>query len=104
MRVNIRPKSLLGKWSVGLATAFILLFVLSLVLARLGGGVGPGPFGVVMGVALAFSGITALLTGIISMIINKERAILVLLAIIIGILCLIFFLGGYPQKLTIFVK
>ncbi len=53
MGISIRPKSLLGRWSVGLGAAFILVFVLSGVLTALGGvGMGPAPVGPIVGVAL----------------------------------------------------
>ena len=92
MRISIRPKSLLGRWSVGLAAAFILLLVLSGVLTGLGG-VGPGPVGPIVGVAFGISGIAALVTGLISMIKSKERSILVYLGM--GLLVLVFLLGEF---------
>ena len=100
MRFSILPKTSLGRWSVGLGAAFILIFVLSGVLTALGGvGVGPAPVGpiagVALGVAFAISGIAALITGLISIIKSKERSILVFLAVIAGLFCLIFFLGEF---------
>jgi hypothetical protein len=92
--INIRPKSLLGKWSAGLAAAFILILVLSSVLMGLGG-VGPGPVGPILGVAFGISGIAALVTGLMSIIRSKERSILVILAVAAGLFVLIFFLGEF---------
>ena len=92
MRVTILPKTLLGKWSVGLAVAFILLIILSGVLTGLGG-VGPGPVGPIVGVAFGISGIAAFVTGLISIIKSKERSILVFLVVVVGVLALLFLLG-----------
>ena len=94
MRISIRPKSSLGRWSVGLAATFILLSILSGVLTGLGG-VGPGPLGPILGVAFFISGIAALVTGIISIIKSKERSILVILAVAVGLFTWIFGLGEF---------
>ncbi len=94
MRVSVRPKTLLGRWSVGLAAVFILLFVLLGVLTGLGG-VGPGLVGPIAAVAFGISGIAALATGLVSMIKSKERSILVFLAAVVGLFTLIFFLGEF---------
>ena len=94
MRTSIWPKSILGKWSAGLAVAFILLLALSGVLTGLGG-VGPGPVGPIIGVAFGISGIAALVTGLISMIRNRERSILVILAVAVGFFVLVFLIGEF---------
>ena len=93
-RISVRPNTLFGRWSVGLAAAFILLLVLSLLLTGLGG-VGPGLVGPILGVAFGISGIAALVTGLISIVKSKERSILVFLAAVVGLFCLIFFLGEF---------
>ena len=96
MRISILPKTSLGRWSVGLGAAFILVFVLSGVLTALGGvSVGPAPVGPIAGVALGVSGIAALVTGLISIIKSKERSILVFVAVVAGLFCLFFFLGEF---------
>jgi hypothetical protein len=94
MRISILPKTSLGRWSVGLAAAFILLLALCAVLTGLGG-VGPGPVGPIVTVAFGISGITAFVTGLISMIKSGERSILVFLAVLVGLFTLIFFLGEF---------
>ena len=94
MRISIPPKTSLGRWSVGLGGAFVLVFVLSGVLTGLGG-VGPGLGGPILGVAFGISGIGAFVTGLISIIKSKERSILVFLAAVAGVFCLIFFLGEF---------
>lgn len=94
VRISILPKSLLGRWSVGMAAAFILLLVLSGVLTGLGG-VEPGPVGAIVGIAFGISGIAALVTGLISTIKSKERSILVFLAMLTGLFVLIFLFGDF---------
>lgn len=92
MRMSILPKSLLGRWSVGLAAANILLNVLFLVLVARGG-LGPGPVAPIANATTGISGIAALVTGLISMIKSKERSILVYLGM--GLLVLLFLLGEF---------
>jgi len=96
VRISILPKSSLGRWSVVLAAAFILLTILFAVLTGLGG-VGPGPvaFIVIATVVFGISGIAAFITGLISMIKSKERSILVFLAALVGFNALFFFLGEF---------
>ena len=96
MRISILPKSSLGRWSVGLAAAFILLFVLFWILiAPARRGVGPAPFAPMAIVAAGISGIAAFVIGLISMIRSKERSILVFLAVVVGLFVLIFLLGEF---------
>ena len=100
MRNSVLPKTSLGKWSVSLTAACIVLLVLLVVLV---GGVGfgvvkPGSLGAwMLGSAFVISDIAALVTGLISIIKTKERSILaflsVFLAAVIGVFCLIFFVG-----------
>ena len=95
MRISILPKTSLGRWSVGLAAAFILLSLLFAVLTRLGGE--PGPFVLIFitNVAIGISSIAAFITGLISIIKSKERSILVFLAVLVGFCVLLFYLGEF---------
>ncbi|MDD5647441.1 MAG: hypothetical protein PHY03_00740 [Dehalococcoidia bacterium] len=95
MQISILPKSSLGRWSVGLAAAFVLLSILFAVLTGLGGE--PGPFALifVVNIAIGIFFIAALITGIISIVKSKERSILVFLAVLIGFGALIFYLGEF---------
>ena len=93
MRINILPKTPLGRWSVGLAAACIVLLVLLVVLVgRLGiGVVKPGSLGAFMlGFAFVISDIAALITGLVSIIKTKERSILAFLAVVITVLLTLF--------------
>jgi hypothetical protein len=86
------PKTSLGKWSVGLAVACIVLLVLLVVLV---GGIGlgvvkPGSLGAwMLGSAFVFSDIAALVIGLVSIIKVKERSVLTFLVVmVIGLLTL----------------
>ncbi len=86
------PKTFLGKWSVGLAAACIVLLVLLVVLV---GGLGlrvvkPGSLGAwMLGSAFVISDIAALVTGLVSIIKTKERSILTFLVVVVmGLLTL----------------
>ena len=95
MQIGILPKSSLGKWSVGLAAAFILLSILFAVLTGLGGE--PGPFVLIFiaNIAIGISFIAAFITGLVSIIQSKERSILVYLSVLIGFGALLFYLGSF---------
>jgi hypothetical protein len=74
VHISVLPKTSLGRWSVGLAIAFILFFVLAEVLTGFEV-LGPG-FNLVLALALTIvlAGISgvASATGLISMIKNRE--------------------------------
>jgi len=96
VRITILPKSSLGRWSVGLAAAFILLYILFAVLTGLGG-VGPGPVAFILIATAVFgiSGIAVFVTALIRIIKSKERSILVFLVVVVGLFALFFFLGEF---------
>ncbi len=93
MRISVLPKTSLGRWSVGLAIAFILLFVLLELLT------GSNPFGpgtnpvlaVVLKIILAGMPGAVFVTGLVSMIKRKERSVFVLVSMALG---LWFLIGG----------
>ena len=90
MRAGIWPKSYLGKGSVILAAANILLNAVSMVLlAR--GDLGPGPVSLWIGGVTGILAIAAFAAGVIGIIWRKERAILVYLGM--TLLVLLFVLG-----------
>ena len=93
MRITILPKTSLGRWSVGLVAAVILVIVLNILL-------GPKACNVlefnsgsvelrIFFVALCISGIGSLVTGLIGTIKSKERSILVFLALVVGLISLV---------------
>ena len=87
MRISILPKSSFGWWSVGLAIASILYLFLGGILTT------DWTFGpefntvlaVVLKIILAGIPLAALVTGLTSMIKLKERAVLVLISIAVGL-------------------
>jgi O-antigen/teichoic acid export membrane protein len=87
--LSVLPKTSLGIWSVGLTIAFILLFFLIGVLT------GSDPFGfnpilaVVFKIVFVGVPVAILVTGLISMIKRKERSIVVLVSMVVGLWFLI---------------
>ena len=93
MQMNVLPKTPLGKWTVGLTVVCIILLVLLVVLVgRLGTGiVEPGSIGShILGWAFIISSITALITGLVSVIKSKERSILVFLLVVVMVFIAVF--------------
>ncbi len=99
MRISILPKTSLGRWSVGLAAVFFLLYVL---LQTFYASVhrnpvpNPGPPSPVIPIAVVtdyISGIVSLVAGLISIIKSKERSFFVFLVVAVGFFTFIFLLG-----------
>ena len=81
--ISFLPKSLLGKWSIGLALGYILLFVLSDMVP------GPGPgYNTALAITLSVTGtgiaLAALVTGLFAIIKNKDGSVLVFVAAFVG--------------------
>ena len=104
MRLSFIPKTKLGKWSLGLAAAMPALFFIGMSFTTLlyesvpAGGTILKDIAVRPALALTMlsgmvSGISAFVTGLVAIIRQKERAILVYGATLIGALLIIFLLG-----------
>jgi hypothetical protein len=97
MKINFMPKTNLGKWSFRLILAFIVflgIFYLFVYLGLRGGDTFFSNPGLAIPISLAgISAIASLVTGIISVIKDKEKAIVVFLSIIIGVFVTLFILG-----------
>ena len=97
MRVVILPKSYLGKWSIGLIAASILFWAVFGLLRASGQRPGETVFSnlalTIPGMLLVTSGVLAFLTGLISVIRNRERSILVFVAMLVGFFILLFLIG-----------
>jgi hypothetical protein len=97
MSISFLPKTVTGKWAVGLAISFIVLFVLLIILVSTGQEGGDTYFSnlylAVPGLLALVSGIAAFFIGIISIIFVKERGFLVFLATAIGLLVIVFMVG-----------
>ena len=84
MRISILPKTLSGWWSAGLVIASLILFVLSVVI------LGPGPdynmaLAYTLTIIIAMISAAILVMGLIGIIKSKERAVLVFLAMVVGV-------------------
>lgn len=88
MKMSLLPKTHLGKWSVGLSIAFIILIWLKI------------QFGIhVMTFAIAALGLGGFLMGIVAIMKNKDRSILNFLSILVGLVIIIWIVGEiiYPH-------
>ena len=106
MRLSFIPKTTLGKWSLGLAAAMPVLFFIGMSFTTLlyksvpAGDTILKDIAVRPGLALTMlagmvSGISAFVSGLIAIIRQKERALLVYVATLIGALLIIFLLGEF---------
>ena len=97
MKVYFSPKTPLGKWSVWLIVAFVLLIVVFQLLVssgQRGGDTFLDNMLLTIPMFLAgICGISSLVIGLIGITISKDRSILVFLASILGLFVLIFVLG-----------
>jgi len=97
MGITILPKSPLGKWSTGSVAAFVVLLVVFLLLVASGQRGGETFFSnLVLTIPILLagtSGVLAFVTGLISVIRNRERSILVFVAMLVGFLVLLFCVG-----------
>jgi len=95
--INLIPKTILGKLSVGLAILFFLILSLFYLLCALGQRGGDTFFSnlflAIPGLSMAISGIAAFFTGFFSIFKKRERAILVFLSSTVGFLVLFFVLA-----------
>jgi hypothetical protein len=99
VRIDVLPKTSWGKWSVGLIAALILFFVLFLIFV-ISGQRGDDTFfsNLLLSIPILLAGacgIAAFVTGLIGVILSKERSILVFLAIFIGFDILVFAFGEF---------
>jgi hypothetical protein len=93
MRVHFKPKTNLGKRSAWLLVAlavFLAVFRINVLLGQRGGDTFfSNPFLAIPMLLAGISGIAAFITGLISIIRKKERAISVYLAVAVGLIVLI---------------
>jgi uncharacterized membrane protein YeaQ/YmgE (transglycosylase-associated protein family) len=96
MRINVLPKTSLGRWSVGLTIALILFYVLAEVLYgfEVFGLGAQTTFGNVLGIVGACISGAVFVTGLTSLVKNKERSALVFVTTVIGAYSLFGFITG----------
>ncbi len=93
----------MGKWSVGLGIAFVVLMALSLLVAVAIGGdaavIAASPLlsilNVMLNLALNLAGLLSLFLGIFTIIKHKEWSVCKYLAVLYGLAALIFVLGEF---------
>jgi len=97
MKTTFLPNTSIGKWSVRCILSFFGFMIIFFVIVEIGE---PGGETFFQNLKLAIpillagiSGIAALITGIVSFIISKEKSVSVILATIVGLFVLIFALG-----------
>jgi hypothetical protein len=97
MKILFIPRTRLGKWSIWLIIAFIVLFITFQLLVASGQRGGATFFSnPTLAVPMLISGISgmfAFFTGIIGIIKSKERSVLTFIATIIGLFILFFAVG-----------
>lgn len=97
MIINILPKSYPGKWSIRFLAAFIAFFATFLLLVASGQRGGDTFFSnLALTIPMLLAGVAAvlaLLAGLIGVIRNRERSILVFLAMLVGFFVLLFSIG-----------
>ena len=97
MKDIFTPRTLLGRWAVGLIVAFFFFLSLFLIIAA-SGARGGDTFFSNLALALpmllaACCGVAAFITGLVAIIRSKERAIFVMIATVLGFNVLVFGLG-----------
>ena len=91
MQKNIIPKTILGKWSVGLNAFFLIAIITSIVFVKVFRFLSFDDTWWDVTVPIVFlASILALFCGIISIIKNKENSVLVYLSIFISICAILF--------------
>ena len=99
MKITFLPKTYLGKWSVGLILNFFLfmgIFALFVNLGERGGETFFSNLKLTIPFMIAvLSGSGSFLVGMVSLILRKERSILVFLSSLLGFLILLFILGEF---------
>jgi uncharacterized membrane protein len=93
MKTDFMPKIRSGKWSVWLNAFFLIVIVISIILVKVLGLLSYDDHWCDVTVPLVFfASITAFILGIIAIIKNKERSVLVYASVIIGLLAILFIL------------
>ena len=97
MKIYFAPKTTLGKWSVSLIIAFMVLLGVFQLLVASGQRGGETFFSnlilTIPMLTAGVSGISAFVTGLIGIIKSRERSVIVYLAALIGLFVLLFGIG-----------
>ena len=91
--MKIKPKTKLGKWSVGLNIFFLIIIIVSIILVKVLGILSFDDHWWDVTVPVAFLiEMIAFFTGIRAVVKNKERSVLVYLSVVAGLLTILFVL------------
>ena len=89
--MQLKPQTKLGKWSVWLNAFFLITIGISIILVNVLGILSYDDHWWDVTVPILFlASITAFILGIIAIIKNKERSVLVYISVIIGLLAILF--------------
>jgi hypothetical protein len=101
MKYLFLPRTALGKWSTWLVAGLIVFYVIAALVVASGQRGGETFFdtpAISIPMALAgLCGVASFFTGIIGIIWNKERALLVFLTTLIGLFVLVFIIGEFTS-------
>ena len=89
---KIKPKTKLGKWSVGLNILFLIVIITSVVLVKILGILSFNDTWWDITAIIFFASISALIIGIIAIIKSKEHSVFVYISILLSILVILFLL------------
>ena len=90
MQKEIAPKTILGKWSVGLNAFFLIVIIISIVLVKVLGILSFGDHWWDVTVPIVFlASIVGFILGIMA-IKKKDHSILVYLSVVVGLLAILF--------------
>jgi hypothetical protein len=97
MKIGVMPCTRLGRWSIGLIGGLVLSFAVLAIMAATGQ-TGGETFSdnlllAIPGFLAAGCGIAAFFTGVIGVIMSKERSVFVFVSTAFGLLVLLFVLG-----------
>ena len=93
MKISFLPKSRLGTWTTGLGIYSLFLFIFGYIFAELLKVITSDILITIAAASSVIASIIAFFTGIIAVIKNKERSVLVFLAILLGFVVLAFVFG-----------
>jgi hypothetical protein len=100
IEVKLKPQTTMGKWSIGFIISLSSFFIIGVAIVNFGHQTGGETFFDNLYISIpmflaGLSGIAAFITGIIGIINDHERALLVFVSSVIGSLVLIFMLGEF---------
>ncbi|MCB2292384.1 hypothetical protein LGK95_02370 [Clostridium algoriphilum] len=100
MKISFLPKSRLGNWAVGLSIFFLLVAIFFYIFAERLHVITSDMLVTIFGATSIIASVIAFFIGVVAIIKNKERSVLVFLAIFIGFVVLAFIIGdilGFPD-------